>query len=321
MSLSIRTFRNTDAPSICSVWNQHYADQPADFKLDSQLLELFCLGKPYFDGETFWIAEKDGTVVGFLHAGPHSNQAQDEIDSSSLSISAFCVRPHSSDKEVASQLIQTCSHAARKLGAREVFFKPTLPDCPFYLGLGPAHSMAGATKADARACQWLTASGFSPETPTSLWELSLADYAPPIDRTQIQVRRTASVSRQVEEPELSWWIACILGHTEPTSFQLTHRQERRVLAEILYWMLSPELNTTSESIVWLWTPDMLRESGWADQLLFLLAESLREFQSERVDVVRAVTPAHENSLAAILRRLGFSPIENGLVFRQALADI
>ncbi len=51
---------------------------------------------------------------------------------------------------------------------------------------------------------------------------------------------------------MPWRQACILGHAEPTGFQLTLRAEGTVAHELLVWTVGQELMTAPESAVWLW---------------------------------------------------------------------
>lgn len=316
----IRTFRNTDVSAICAVWNAHYGLDDSAGRIDALRLEIFGLAKPYFDDRNLLIAEQDGEVVGFLHCGPTANETQTDLHPSSIGISSFCVKPQDDDDSVAAALLEHLLNSAAEQQKTECFFKPILPNCAFYLGVGPADSMAGATTCDARARKWISEHGFVPNTPTCQWELDLSSFQAPVDRTQIQIRRAAQVNRQVDEPTLPWWQACVLGHTEQTAFQLTHRTEKRVLGEILYWSIAPELLPIPDSLMWLWPPREGDDPQAAAELQFLLSESLRQFQSERVATVRTVLLADENSNTAILRKLGFAPAENGVVFRRELAS-
>jgi hypothetical protein len=180
--------------------------------------------------------------------------------------------------------------------------------------------MAGAVTHEIRLCKWLAQAGFTPRHPTCLWELDLASFQPPIDRVQIQIRRSATVNQQLDEPHLPWWTACVLGHTEPTEFLLTHRTEKRVKCEALFWTLSPELQPTPDQIVWLWPPPSDDESQQRDELVFLLAEALRQYQQERLETIRAACYASDTVLTALFRRLGFKAVQNGMVFQKDLAE-
>lgn len=313
MPVSIRTFRNTDVQAICAVWNAHHQAQGTPYEITPLQLEWYSLAKPYFDDQTFWLAEIDDEVVGFLHYGPCANANQTDLSRTQVGLYALCVCHREDEDLIASTLLSRFMKSVPE-SVDEAYFRPLLPHGGFYLGLSPGDSMVGATPTEPRTCHWLAQSGFAKTMATCQWELDLGRFQAPIDRLQIQVRRAAHVNRQLDEPMLPWWQACVLGHAEPTSFQLTHRSERRVLGDVLYWSISNELYMAPETVMWLWPTD---EDNLLDEnhLLFLLAESLREFQSERVDCIRTVSLAEESGRTAILRRLGFSPVQNGVVFK------
>ncbi len=331
MRLSIRTFRNTDVEAICRVWNLHFGSWGQNCQIAPLHLELGCLAKPYFDQTHLILAEIDSQVVGFAHVAALPDESLEQSTLGKIGISALCVVPHPEETEIAKALLQRCDDVASTLGARECCVKPMLPNTAFYLGLGPADSMVGLTSSEQRTCGWIHASGFLPMQPTNQWELDLAKFHPPVDRLQIQIRRSAHVDRQVDEPLLPWWQACVLGHTEPAAFQLTDRVQRRVLDEVLFWTIAPELQSSGQSVTWLWPPKsepaamaatpkpLSSEASAVDRLVFLLAESLREFQSEGIDVVRTVSSADDCPTSQLLKRLGFKPIQSGVVFHKRYA--
>lgn len=319
VSLEIRRFRNTDVQELCHLWNAHHEQFGPYCEINSFGLELTSLGKPYFEQSQLLVAvDEQRCIQGMVHLGPIANQDHSDTSFDAVGIFALCVRPGSHEDSIASSLLAACLEFGREQGATSCLFKPMVPDSAFYLGFGPADSLAGVISEDTRTCSWLSAAGFQPHTPSCSWELDLVRFQAPVDRAQIGVRRSSQVNRQVDEPALPWWQACVLGHTEPTAFQLSHRVEKRVVCEVLFWAVAPELQTSPESIMWLWPPELNGEPDGADQLLFLLAESLRQFQSERVDTVRTVTQADETNETSILRRLGFQPNHSGMVFSHPL---
>jgi hypothetical protein len=328
VSLSIRTFCNTDVDAICRVWNSHYADHGYACRIDPLRLEFYCLAKPYFDASEFYIAEVDNQVVGLAHLSRLTNELLDDFRLAATAVSALCVVPCSDEALIASELLHCCDQRSIALGAKECRFRPMLPDVSFYLGLGTGDSMVGTPSGEHRTRQWVKDAGYAPLTPTDQWQLDLTSFQPPVDRQQVQIRRGAHVNRQVDEPLLPWWQACALGHTEPTAFQLMHRAERRVLQDVLYWTIAPELQTTSEALAWLWPPDASlaisdmgskSETSHADQLLFLIAESLRELQADKIDAVRSVSTADDVVVNQLLKRLGFRTVQSGVVFSKRIA--
>lgn len=330
MSLSIRSFSNTDVDAICRVWNSHYADHGYACQIDPLRLELCCLAKPYFDASEFFIAEVDGVVAGFAHLCRLTDPTLEELCSDATAISTLCVEPRVDEAIVAEELLRCCDQLSTQLEATECRFRPMLPNVSYFLGLGTGDSMVGTLSSEHRTRQWVKDAGYLPLTPTDQWELDLTDFQPPVDRLQVQIRRGAHVNRQVDEPLLPWWQACALGHTEPTAFHLMHRVERRVLQDVLYWTIAPELQSTPESLAWLWPPELAStaseptsksEVSWADQLLFLIAESLRELQADSIDAVRTVSTADNIAVNQLLKRLGFKTVDSGVVFSKLFKSV
>lgn len=64
-----RTFLNTDAPALVPLWNRQSGRRPLMLPLTLTLLEECVFGKPFFDRRGFLVAEVDGGVAGFAHAG------------------------------------------------------------------------------------------------------------------------------------------------------------------------------------------------------------------------------------------------------------
>ncbi len=328
MSLTLRRFRNTDVDALCRVWNAHFADHGYESRIDPLRLELSCLAKPYFESQDLVLAELAEQVVGFMHVGQLANSDFSGPAADSTAISALCVEPCQLEADVAQALLAHADEISRARGAAHCHFRPMFPNAAFYLGLGPADSMMGVTSHEHRVCVWLNEAGYRPFAATSQWELELATFQPPVDRLQIQIRRSAHVDRQVDEPRMPWWQACLLGHTEPTAFQLTHRTARVVLNEVLLWVVAPELQTSPDNVAWLWPlnltasvlpmPAEVADSQAKDQLVFLLAETLRALRDDNIELVRTVSAADDPLASQVLKRLGFRARQSGVVFAKEL---
>ncbi len=282
--------------------------------------ELTVLAKPYFRPEDLLLAvdERD-RVMGFLHfANASSDDLTDESDSKYL-ISVLCVDPDAeSDSEIANRLLTACESMLHQRQATAYSTRPMLPDCPFYLGLGFGDSCMGITTGEQREFHWLTQAGFQQERATSFWQIDLASFQAPVDRLQIQIRRSAHVDRILDEPVLPWRQASTLGHTELMAFQLTLRSERKVVEQLLTWCVGPELATTADAVVWLWPFQVGSRPQASDQLLFLIAESLRQLADDRVDQVRTVSDSSNTAVNHVLSRLGFQNSLNGFVLTKNL---
>lgn len=312
MPIVIRSYKNTDTHSICKIWNAHHAELNVG-AISSLHFELAVLAKPYFVAENLLLAFRDETPVGFLHVAHASSIDLTDIDTSRGVLAAMCIVPSAEEADVAAKLLSAADQLLSSSNALSCSTRPMPPHCPFYLGLGCGDSMMGITTADQRVYSWLAKAGWVPRVATSGWELFLDNFQPPIDRLQIQIRRNAHVDRLLDEPLLPWRQACLLGHTEPTGFQLTLRAEGTVAQELLVWSVGQELLTSPESIVWLWPIQVGPTSQDADQLIFLLSESLRQMAEDRVEVVRTVSDSAKTSVTSVLTRLGFRTARNGVV--------
>ncbi len=319
MLSTIRTFRNTDVAAICKVWNAHYGDLGAECRLTPLQLELATLAKPYFMAKDLLVAEHDEQVVGFLHLSPVPNGDSSEVSVNEAAIAALCCVPCDGEGTVASTLLARAQTLLIERRIELCRFKPLLPGCAFYQGFGPADSMIGATTSERRGCSWLKEAGFIPAQATTQWELDLSNYQPPIDRVQIQIRRSTLIERLPDEPLVPWWQACWLGHTEASQYELHLRSEQRMIGNALFWTVAMELQTSPDMIAWLWPPAMPAGEQGADHLTFLLGEVCRQLQSERLDLVRTATAANDTRLNGILRRLSFTAEQSGMVFEKRLA--
>lgn len=301
------------------MWNAHFGDLGFECRVDALKFELACLAKPYFRAADLLVAEYEEQVVGFLHLGTVPNADLTDVDSQIASIAALCIVPCDGEDAVARALLAAAEQFLKQQHIATWRFKPMLPDCAFYQGLGPADSMIGATTSERRGCSWVASAGFSPLLPTTQWELDLSTFQSPVDRIQIQIRRSTLVERESEEPSLPWWQACLLGHTEPMGFQLLQRSDHQLLSEVLFWTIGFELQTEPMSIVWLWPPKIRAADLGVEQLAYLLGEACRQFQAERLDIVRSVSSASDTKINGVLRRLGFTAERSGMVFEKKIS--
>ncbi len=311
MSLLIRAFQNTDTQSLCRVFNSHHEAVGLPGGIVPLSLELCVLAKPYFESPCLLVAEDNQRIVGFAQVGFEPDRTLQSLNSAAAVMSALCVEPSSEDFAIGQILIEEAARAAVAGGAQCIRFCPPAPATPYFAGLSPGDGMIGCPVVDPRVRSWLDACHWTVEQPIACWEVDLNRFQPPMDRTQIQIRRMAHVDRLLDEPVLPWYVASMLGHTDPIGFQLTSRQTRMVTAEIFYWTIGHELLPQPEMIGHLWPISC--DPGADDHLVFLISESLRQLREDRVDVVRTVVPAAHASVAKLLSRIGFEVTLSGEV--------
>ncbi len=317
MSLLIRAYQNTDTQALCRVFNSHYQSVGLPGAVVPLSLELCVLAKPYFESSGLLVAEQAGQLVGFTQLGLEPDSTLTSVNSEAGIMSVLCVAPGDNDFAVGQILIEEAVRSLRESGAKRIRFSPPPPATPYFAGISPGAGMIGCPVADPRTHGWLEASGWTLEQSVVSWELDLNRFQPPVDRMQIQIRRMAHVDRLVDEPVMPWYVASMLGHTEPIGFQLTDRQSRTVTCEVILWTIGHELLPQPESVAHLW-PIAGYKPGQEDQLVFLISEALRQLRDDRVDVVRTAVPAQDTGLSRILSRIGFMETLSGDVMTRAV---
>lgn len=314
MQLDIRSFKNTDTRQICRVWNEHQVAVGLDYFVSPLSFELCVLSKPHFDPEFFFVAELDGKVTGFAHLGFGPEQNLMEIDPQHAILCSLCLENTESDASIAMELLARVARAAAARHSTQIRTTPTAPHCPFYIGLAPGDGLMGVIDADFRLRSWLSQAGFKPAADVIAWAVEASHFHPPIDRVQIQIRRTAHVDRRLEEPELPWWTACVLGHTDQVEFQLTLRKEKKVICEAFLWTIDHEVSPTESAIARLWITDRSISCESVEHYVFLLSEAFRQLFVDRVQAIHAFTASDDLVAANILKRVGMSTTRTGTIF-------
>lgn len=318
MSLDIRSYRNTDAEALCRVFNAHYQAVGLPCVLTPLSLELCVLSKPYFAPELLLIAELDGAVAGFAQLGFAPDENLQTLSSTQAILSSLCVPVQQDSSAIASQLISTAMRIVGQSGAAHMRYSPPPPASPFFIGLSLGDGMIGAPSADTRLHAWLTSAGWKAGERVIYWEVDLANFHPPMDRTQIQIRRMAHVERLLDEPTMPWYLASLLGHTEQIGFQLISRDARSMAVDIVLWSIGSELLAQSDTVLRLWplTAEACRRDD--DRLVFLLSEAFRQMREDRVDAVRTVANESDADVVRLLQRIGFDALMSGNVFSSAI---
>ncbi len=317
MSLLIRAYQNTDTQALCRVFNSHHEAVGLPSAIVPLSLELCILSKPYFESQHLLVAEQDGRIIGFTQVGFEPDAALESLNSEAAVMSALCVEPGEEDFVAGQILVDEAVRTVAESGSRRIRYCPPPPAAPFFAGLSPGDGMIGCPVVDPRVRSWLQAAQWQVDQSVVCWEIDLNRFQPPMDRMQIQIRRMAHVDRLLDEPILPWYVASMLGHTEPIGFQLTSRQSRMVTADIVVWTVGNELLPQGEVIAHLWPVESLA-AGQEDQLIFLISEALRQLREDRIDIVRTVVPAQDTTMAKLLSRIGFSATISGDVFSHSM---
>jgi ribosomal protein S18 acetylase RimI-like enzyme len=317
VTVRIRPFLNTDTPNLARIWDAHHllAGIPGQFTESAWEYSVF--GKLIFDPDGLLIAENETGAVGFVHAVMLEAELDSTASNSIGLLNALCVAEDPDQDTIARQLINAASDYLRQRGSGRVIATGSPDQFAYYLGVGDAAGLIGVASRDVRLQSWLEQSGFSPRAEVSSWQMPLANFRPPMDRSQIAIRRQGKFEI-LANPSAgkSWWMATILGHGEMFAFQLNMRQSGSIEKRVDFWQ--PEFTSlnTSGAFMHLMMPKITEEQSF-DQYSFLISEALRHFQQGRIPRVRAAVYSDDVFALKLLERLNFRKDLQGTVFEKS----
>jgi len=311
VNVRIRTFLNTDTPTLTRLWNEHHQLAGIASQFSESAWEYSILGKIFFDEDGLFIAEFENVPIGFVHAvklgiSPDaSNRKADGL------INALCIGEHAEQDAVARQLITAAeSYLASKHS--QIIGATGSPDCyAYYLGVGDANGMLGISSRDVRSRNWFEQTGYRECASTESWQIALSSFRMPMDRMQIAIRRQGRIETVVDpSSNMTWWNSVIMGHSELFAFKLLMREPITIERQVDFWQ--PEIATLdgSSGMMQLMMPKITDQVA-LDQFAFLIAESLRHFQQIRIPRVRTTIYSDDIYGAKLLERLGFRKDFNG----------
>jgi RimJ/RimL family protein N-acetyltransferase len=280
------------------------------------LLEMFVLSKPYFDREGMIVAEVDGRVVGFAHAGFGPNADGSDISTQIGLICLIIVQAHQQRHEIMQGLLGRGEDYLRRHGARELQVGGSFPLSPFYLGLYGGSDLPGILQQDQEMDRFFREQGYVEFDRSFGYERSLDGFRPPVDRRALQHRRENILIRQVNPKETSWWEACVFGPTDRIRFLLVSKVNDQLCGQITFWDMGP-LSTRPLSggmgLINMQIAEPLRRKGLG---LFLATESLKHLQSTGIQRVETQTLGGNEAGLKMLDKLGFSRLRVGTLFRK-----
>lgn len=316
---SLRSFLNTDTPALAKIWSDHSLASPPLSHCSVGLWDQCVLSKSYFDAADLVLAVDDcGVAQGLIHFG--SSLAESGLDASADCgmIHRLCVRPQNDEHQIASLLIDHATKALRTRGMHRCLGVGSIDGSTFYLGIADGDNLMGVAATDQRTLRWLQQAGFQHFAPTECWSVALETFRPPMDRTQIAIRRACTISRILDDYPSNWWMSNMLGHCEQSRFHLSSRGPDRVEMEVMLWAPDTTIRGVDANTARFRMPTIPEDDENRERLIYLIAESLRQLYSERKRHVRVVTLSQHLISARILQRLGFRCEEHGMVFERHL---
>lgn len=312
-----RAFRNSDPPQLAEIWRARARERGVVQPMSALLFEQLVLAKPYFDNEGLILAFSGDTAVGFVHAAFGPTEDHSGLSRQFGVTSMLMVRPDYRRLGIGHALLQRSEEYLKSHGSTVLYGGGIYPLNPFYLGLYGGSELPGVLESDIEAQRLYRSSGYREIDRCVVLHRELADFRAPINRQQMQIRRTTSVREVADPPSHTWWEACTMSAFDRVRYDLVTNDTQEAIAHATIWsmeFLAATWGVRAVGMIDLEVKPTLHRQGYG---IFLVSEVIRRLQQEGVGVIEAQTMLREHSAAlALYQRLGFKEIDRGMIFRK-----
>ena len=292
--VQFRPFINSDPPQLVAIWNAQPDSKGLTRRMKAPTLEHFVFAKPYFDRQGLIVAEQDGRLIGFAHAGFGPSEDRASLDISTGVVCEVVVLPEFESPELIGQLVGKAEEYLFAKGATKILAGPISPYNCFYHGLSGVGETAGVLDEDRMLAEVLVSLGYTLHSRNLVFRRDLTNFRAPFDRRLRVLQRAHQVHVDLEGDLGDWWELCRYGPLPRCTFQLVERSSGAVVATVGWWdqsftgtTLQPTVSFT-EFVV----PEEHRRRGLGKLLVGEAMKQLRGsgafFASTRVDSTNEV---------------------------------
>ena len=205
-------------------------------------LDSHALGRPNFDAAGLIVAETDGRIVGFVHAGfgpdvPIDPARPFDLNLEMGTIAMLLVDPDFHQGDLVTGLITEAESYLRKRGAKVVYAGGVFPLNPFYWGIYGGTEGSGVLSRHQPFQRAIVERGYRPAGTTVLLEADLS-VPEPRDPRGVLVRRQTQIEFQDDALPTHWWQCLALGDFQLLNVTLVSRSDGRALGQAQAWDMS-----------------------------------------------------------------------------------
>ena len=227
-----RTFRNTDVPRLVAVWNDSLTERGAPRLLNNTLIERYVLAKSIFDPKGLFVAESNGVVVGWAHAGMSLNP----FNTQPVGVTCMmAVRPAHRRQGLGSELLKRSEQYLRERGASILHAGGHWPNNPFYMGLYGGCESPGFLVSDALAEPFFLKHGYRVEQKIHVLQHTLDQPMKMFDPRFVPMKGRYDLQFGSPRRLLSKWHEYVHGYVDPLQFVLNDKQNGTWVGRTLVW--------------------------------------------------------------------------------------
>jgi ribosomal protein S18 acetylase RimI-like enzyme len=314
-----RPFRNSDPPALVKLWNRTVPESGTARPLRVHELDTHAFGTVNFDAAGLIVAEQDGRIVGYVHAGfgpdlPVPSTPPFQLCHELGSICLFAMEPELEDPEVASGLILAAERYLSARGAKVIYAGGLFPLNPFYWGLYGGSEGTGILSGHVRFHRAVIDLGYEPVGTTVYLEANLGVCERREPRAAL-IRRQTQLEFLDDAMPSHWWAALALGEFEVMKARLLARADGAELAHAETWDMSWFGRGDDRTRVGLINLDVAPEHRRKGYGRFLVSEIFRHCRENLVSLVEVQTSATNQAAISLYESLGFQPIDEATLYR------
>jgi GNAT superfamily N-acetyltransferase len=284
--------------------------------MSAGLLEQFVFAKPYFDAAGLLVAEHDGRRLGFAHAGFGANEDGSGISTDIGTTYTLMLHHDAPDGALADELLARAEAYLRERGAKVIYGGGIRPLNGFYLGLYGGSELPGVLASDVVFGDALRRAGYREIDRVMVLERDLSTFRPAVTREQRQLKRIATSGERTSPPSSNWWQACTTGAFERLDFFVQNIATYEVLANVSFWDVEPLSTGWGAPTAGMFDLEVAPTSRRQGIATFLLGEALNRLRNRGMVRCEAQTMQGNAPALALYAKLGFVPVDQGMVFRK-----
>ena len=301
------------------LWNLAAPRVATSHPLRVHELDAHAFGNANFEAAGLIVAERDGRIAGFAHAGfgpdfPVPPGLPFRLSYEVGTTAMMVVEPGLGD-EVAIGLFAAAEDYLRSRGARVLYAGGLFPLNPFYWGIYGGSEGSGILSDHQAFHRAALASGYVPAGETVLLEADLGQPEPRDPRT-VLIRRQTQMEFIEDVLPSHWWQNLAIGEFPLTDARLVAKSDGSVVAHAATWEMrwfGREEGRVRCGLLDLHVPTEHRRKGYAR---FLIGEIFRRARSNLIHCVEVQTSAENQPALALYQSTGFVPIEQATLYRK-----
>jgi ribosomal protein S18 acetylase RimI-like enzyme len=314
-----RPFRNSDPPALVELWNQSVPAQGAARPLHAHELDSHAFGAVCFDRAGLIVAEREGRILGYVHAGfgpdlPVERAAPFALDTAMGTIAMLVVDPGVADRELRSSLILKAEAHLRCKGASVIYAGGQFPLNPFYWGLYGGVEGSGVLSGHTAFAESLASMGYEPVSTTVALEFDLRNPEPR-DPRAVLARRQTQLAIEDDPPARDWWENISLGEFHLTRFRLLARDGGLELAQATAWDMAWFGRADGRVLTGLCGVEVSSAHRRRGYGRYLVSEVIRWAREHGSASVLVQTAASNQPALALYQCSGFVPADHSLIYR------